>query len=58
VYECEKEIEVKAADMEPGKYQIHLKVQDNEGNWSRDAVSPEIWVALDFYNIYLPTITR
>ena len=54
----EKEIEIKAGELGLGKHQIKLKVQDNEGNWSREVESPDIWVAYQFYNTYLPIVTR
>jgi hypothetical protein len=57
VYECEKETEVRAADMEPGRYRIRFKVLDNDGDWS-SVVETEIWVASQFYNTYIPLITR
>jgi hypothetical protein len=58
VYECEREIEVKAGDMEPGKRKIHFRVQDNEDNWSA-AAEITIWVTLDGYlRSFLPAIIR
>ncbi|NIV29394.1 MAG: hypothetical protein GWN58_07765, partial [Anaerolineae bacterium] len=58
-YECEKETEVKASDMEPGMYKIKLKVMDNEGRWSPVVeLSTSIWVAYQFYDTYLPLVTR
>jgi hypothetical protein len=58
IYECEKDTEVKASDMEPGKYHFHFKVQDNEEDWSREVTSVEVWVAEDFYDVFLPMTIR
>jgi hypothetical protein len=57
VYECEKETEVKAADMEPGKHRIRYKALDNDGKWSH-VVETEVLVAYQFYSTYMPLITR
>jgi hypothetical protein len=58
IYECEKDTEVRASDMEPGKYHFHFKVQDNELDWSREVTSVEVWVAMDFYDVFLPMTIR
>jgi hypothetical protein len=61
IYECEKDTEVKAADMEPGRYRIKLKAQDAEGNWSADteASTITIYVTLDGYiRSFLPAVVR
>ncbi|MBN1249631.1 MAG: hypothetical protein JXC32_18355, partial [Anaerolineae bacterium] len=41
----------------PGKHDFNFQVQDNEGNWS-SAKTLYIWVAREFFDIYMPTITR
>jgi hypothetical protein len=58
IYECEKETELKATEMVPGKYKIKFKVMDNEGNWSLPTEEVRIWVAYDFYDVFLPAIQR
>ena len=59
VYECEKETEVKASDMEPGMRTVKFKVRDTEGRWSPVVeLSTDIWVAYQFYDTYLPLVTR
>ena len=54
IYECEKEMEIKAGDMDPGKYHYHLKVQDNEGNWSAESDSVTIYVFENLHQVFLP----
>jgi hypothetical protein len=61
VYECEKEIEVKAGNMEHGWRKIHFRAQDNEGQWSgeTDASTVSVYVSPDGYlRIYMPAIVR
>ncbi|KPL21877.1 MAG: hypothetical protein AMJ93_08505 [Anaerolineae bacterium SM23_84] len=55
VYECEKETEVKAGNIDLGHRKIHFRVQDNEGNWSPD-VSIDVFVAEEWYHTYIPVI--
>jgi hypothetical protein len=57
IYECEKDIEVKASDMEPGMNHIHMKVLDNDGNWSKEVVV-SVFVAEHLSQLYLPSIVR
>ena len=60
-YECEKETEVRAADMEPGQHRIHFKAQDNEGVWSRDVADLNVItviVAEEVSHIFLPVAVR
>jgi hypothetical protein len=57
VYECEKEIEIKAGNIEQGHRTVHLRVKDNEGHWSKsDQI--EIWVVEDLHQLYLPITTK
>jgi hypothetical protein len=53
IYECEKETEIKASDMEPGRRKVHFRVQDNEGNWS-PTVEFNVLVAEQLHYTYLP----
>jgi hypothetical protein len=57
VYECEKEIEVRAGEMEAGMHQFHYKALDNDGRWSR-VVDAQVVVAYQWYGIYMPVIAR
>lgn len=58
-YECEKEMEVKAADMEPGKYHIHFKALDNDNVWSdADRATVTVTVFEDAYRIALPVFVK
>jgi hypothetical protein len=57
VYECEKETEIKAADVNPGVLKIHFRVKDNEGQWSADDVA-YILVVERLYQTFIPTIMR
>ncbi len=41
----------------PGKHAFSFEVQDNEGNWSRPK-TVTIWIAEQFYDTYLPLVTR
>ena len=41
----------------PGKHDFNFHVQDNEGNWS-SVKTVTIWVAEQFYDIYLPLVTH
>ena len=59
IYVCEKDMEVRAVQMEPGLRQIKFKVRDNESRWSPVVeLSTDIWVAYQFYDTYLPLVTR
>jgi hypothetical protein len=53
VYECEKETEVKAGNIEQGHRTIHLRIQDNDGHWSK-ADQIEVYVLPDVNEMYLP----
>jgi hypothetical protein len=41
----------------PGKHAINFEAQDNEGNWSQPK-TVTIWIAEQFYDTYLPLVTR
>ena len=41
----------------PGKHAFNFQVQDNEENWSRPN-TVTIWIAEQFYDNYLPLVTR
>jgi hypothetical protein len=41
----------------PGKHDFNFAAQDNEGNWSRPK-TVTIWIAEQFYDTYLPLVTR
>jgi hypothetical protein len=41
----------------PGHHSFSFQAQDNEGNWSQPK-SVTIWIAEQFYNTYLPLVTR
>jgi hypothetical protein len=57
IYDCAKQIEVRADELSLGKHTFHYRVQDNEGTWSSpDAV--EVWVAYQWYPTYFPLIAK
>jgi hypothetical protein len=57
IYECERETEVRAGDMDVGHRKIHFRVKDNEGNWSKE-VSIDVFVAEKLYHTYMPVLGR
>jgi hypothetical protein len=58
IYECEKETEIKAADMDPGKHVIKFAAQDNESNWSL-ASEIEVFVFEQIAGrVYIPFMSR
>jgi hypothetical protein len=56
VYECEKETEIKAGNLDRGHRTIHLRVQDNEGHWSGET-SISVFVADQLWHTYMPAIS-
>ncbi len=55
IYACEKQIVLKAAEMTPGVYKFHFKVQDGEGRWSEEA-TVEVLVAEVLHRVHLPSV--
>jgi hypothetical protein len=55
IYACEKQIVLKAAEMTPGVYKFHFKVQDGEGKWSEEA-TVDILVAQVLHRVHLPSV--
>jgi len=41
----------------PGRHDFHFQVQDNEGNWSVPQ-TVNIWIVEQFYDVYLPAVSR
>lgn len=57
VYECEKDVQVKAADMEPGMHRVRFKVGDGEGNYSQEDIL-DVYVFEQIYEVHLPALGR
>lgn len=54
--DCENTIQILATDLETGHRQIDFRVQDNEGNWSKN-VTLDVYVYEQLNQLFLPSLT-